>query len=243
MLSTRGGRIDFKTWTQRRAQSRLAFIDTHSFFCPNIDAIEAATRLPFDEGLTLVVLDSANACDTADPVTHAHEIYTAQFAKVEELIHTRYAWVVTHRPIWAAFVDSASVDCAKHPKDCDNATLQQAIKASPRGALPATVQLGLYGHMHYFEALAFDTPGRPPSLVIGDSGVELSGTPITSFTVEGVDGEPAHGVQLNRAGFFDIELSPDGTWQGQLFDRRSALAVCGSVQLTTTGRVCRLTGT
>src|SRR5262249_12673643 len=70
--------------------------------------------LPFDEGLTLVVMDSANACDSANPVSHATEIYTAQFAQVRELIRSPYAWVATHRPIWAVFLDDGpTVDCDK----------------------------------------------------------------------------------------------------------------------------------
>jgi hypothetical protein len=200
--------------------------------------------LAFDEGLTLVVLDSANACDSPKPVSHATEIYATQFAQVRGLIQSRYAWIATHRPIWAVFPETATVDCATDVDSCDDAVMQQAIKASPGGALPATVQLGLYGHMHFFEALTFDAPGRPPSLVIGDSGVKISPTPISSFIADGLDGQRAHGVKLDRFGFFGIALAPDGTWRGGLLDTRGPsvpLAVCGSMEAAT-GTVCRVTG-
>jgi hypothetical protein len=202
--------------------------------------------LAFDAGLTVVVMDSANACDTADPVANALSIYTAQFGQIQSLIQTPYAWLVGHRPIWAVAADKVRVDCAEKPEDCFNPTLQRAIAASPGGSLPATVRLSLSGHMHLFEAFTFATPGRPPQLVIGDSGVQLDSAPVPTFTAQNVDGQQGSGVQLIRFGFFNfalaLALAADGTWQGQLLDGSSVLAVCGPAELKASGDVCRLTG-
>jgi len=202
--------------------------------------------LAFDAGLTLLVMDSANACDTADPVTSALSIYAAQFGQIQSLIRTPYAWVVGHRPIWAVAARTAQVDCAEKPADCLNATLQRALAASPGGSLPATVRLLVSGHMHLFQAFTFATPGRPPQLVIGDGGVQLDSVPVPGFAAQNVDGQRGSGVQLRRFGFFNFGLSltlaTDGTWRGQLLDGSGVLAVCGPMGMTTTGSVCRLTG-
>jgi hypothetical protein len=202
--------------------------------------------LSFDAGLTLVVLDSANACDTANPVSSSPPnyvaIYAAQFGEVKNLIQTSYAWLATHRPIWGAHVKSPTLDCASKPDDCLNATMQEAISASPGGTLPQAVQLALSGHMHLFEALSFQTPARPPQLVVGDSGVELSGT-TTSFMAENLDGGQATGVQLSRYGFMDLALSQDGKWVGLLVgEDKAVIAMCGSEQLAASETLCALTG-
>ena len=101
------------------------------------------------------------------------------------------------------------------------------------------------GHLHLFQAFTFATSGRPPQLVIGDSGVQLYGVPVPGFAAQNVDGQRGSGVQLRKFGFFNFGLSltlaTDGTWRGQLLDGSGVLAVCGPTEMTTTGRVCRLT--
>ncbi len=211
---------------------------------PNLTFV-APFALPFGKGLTVVVVDSANACDGPTPVTNALAIYTAQFAELPGLIKSEFAWLASHRPIWGVRVSQPSMDCAANAGNCINAVMQDAIHAGLGGALPQTVTLPLAGHMHFFEAVNFDTVGRPPQLVIGTSGVALAGSSVTDFTADNLDGENAHGVQLNEHGFFDIHLHHDGDWQGRLLGGkhgRHELADCGSKDLDESGSVCRLKG-
>jgi hypothetical protein len=189
-------------------------------------------------------MDSANACDNPTPVTNALAIYTAQFAGLPDLIQGQYAWLATHRPIWGVRVNQPSVDCAASSGTCLNAVMHEAIQAS-LGELPPAVTLPLAGHMHLFEAVNFDTVGRPPQLVIGTGGVALAGTSVTDFTADNLDGQDAHGVQLNDFGFFEIHLHHDGQWKGRLLDgkhRGDVLADCGSKEFSKSGSVCKLTG-
>src|SRR5262249_2971099 len=153
----------------------------------------APYALPFGPGLTLVVMDSANACDTPAPVEGALAIYTAQFGELPGLITSEYAWLASHRPIWGVKVSQPSMDCAATPGNCLNAVLQEAIQASPGGALPPAMTLPLAGHMHLFEGLSFDTTDWPPQLVIGTTGVALNGSSVNDFVADNLDGELAHG--------------------------------------------------
>ena len=210
---------------------------------PNLTFV-APYALTFDKGLTLLVMDSANACDTPAPVTNALAIYTAQFAGLPDLIQGQYAWLVSHRPIWGVRVNQPSMDCAASAGTCLNAVLQETLQAS-LGELPSAVTLPLAGHMHLFEAVNFDTVGRPPQLVIGNGGVALAGTSVTDFTADNLDDQNAHGVQLNDFGFFEIHLHHDGQWKGRLLDgkhRGDVLADCGSKEFSKSGSVCKLTG-
>jgi hypothetical protein len=183
--------------------------------------------------LNLVVMDSANACDTFPNFTAT---YAQQFEAVQELAADRLTWLIGHRPIWG-------VDQGASPGqfDISNAALQQALRQSSGGSLPASVQLVLAGHMHRFEAVSFET-GRPPQLVIGNSGTQLNDNPLAGPFTADVDGEAAKGLAANEFGYLDIRLRPTGDWLGMVVDPRlsgtKALAFCGTHGLKETGQIC-----
>jgi hypothetical protein len=183
--------------------------------------------------LNLVVMDSANACDAFPNFTEA---YAQQFEAVQELAGDRLTWLIGHRPLWGA-------DQGTSPGqfDVSNAALQQALRQSSAGSLPASVQLVLAGHMHRFEALSFKE-GRPPQLVIGNSGTQLNDNPLAGPFTADVDGESAQGLAANEFGYLDIRLLPGSDWLGMVMDPRlsgtKALAFCGTRGLMETGHVC-----
>jgi hypothetical protein len=184
--------------------------------------------------LGFVVLDSANACDAFPNFV---DTYTQQFEAVATLAAGgKPLGLVGHRPLWG-------VDAAASPGAFEivNAALQKGLRRSAGGSLPAAVELVLSGHMHRFEALSFQAD-RPPQLVVGNSGTELSGNALTGLFATEVDGEAARGLAANAFGYLDGRLLPNGHWLGQVVDPRTpgseVLASCGSLVLKATGRVC-----
>jgi|CXWL01.1.fsa_nt_gi hypothetical protein len=171
--------------------------------------------------LDLLVLDSANACDELPGFT---EVYRDQATAAAKRLRSR-AWLLTHRPVWG--IDGAgatSYDCdgqpepgSAQPYDSLNRTLQCALRGETgQSLLPALDQI-LAGHMHRFEALSFAAPAsRPPTLVVGNSGVaEDSGPPTGAFAQE-LDGTPAVGFSVVAFGYLELARSPAGTWRGSV---------------------------
>ncbi|HEY0832956.1 MAG TPA: metallophosphoesterase [Azospirillum sp.] len=190
------------------------------------DTLDASPpyALAFDT-LNLVVMDTAAACDdAADPVGTPG--YTAQMKAVTALAGSGPAWLLTHRPLWA--VSAVPADGKKG--ETLNATLQSAM-AQAGGALPGNVGLVLSGHLHRFESVAFaDKTGRPPQLIIGDSGVQLSGAKQPSTAKVTVDGLSAHVLQDAAFGYMIATLGKKGDWSGIVYnekgDRKHAIASC-----------------
>jgi hypothetical protein len=190
-------------------------------------------------GLNLVVLDSANACDLYPNFAAA---YAQQFAAVRQLAATGPTWLVGHRPLWAVNRGGSGTGAGVQ---VINVSLQRALRRSGTdGSLPRAVQLVLAGHMHRFEAVTFAS-GRPPQLVVGDSGVAITGDPLSGAFAATVDGQPAKGLAVNAFGYLDVQLGRSGRWWwGKVVNPLlpgpgpEALAVCGSLLPAIAGRVC-----
>jgi len=71
--------------------------------------------------------------------------------------------------------------------------------------------------MHRFEALSFAAPtGRPPVLVVGNSGVaEDPGPPVGAFA-QTVDGAPASGFSVAQFGYLELTRDGGGVWHGSM---------------------------
>jgi hypothetical protein len=209
--------------------------------------------------LHLIVVDSANACDSfAPPEAGAFlDAYSEQFVQVGRLTPAAgTTWLMTHRPLWGVQFYEAGETTActsENQLSCMNQTLGHGVEEGLGGALPAGIRLSLAGHMHQFQSLTFDQGKRPPQLIVGNSGVSLyAGSPVGTFTTA-IDGIPvqgrAIGPQVTTAGgssvaaygFLDITYQHDGTWTGALVNtaRDTVLATCGSAGLAT-GSVCEL---
>lgn len=183
--------------------------------CPPQDGIEPRLftppyRLDLD-GLDLVVMDTANACDF---YPNLPAVFAQQLSKVRQLIGAAPTWLVTHRPVWG--VTAASEEA---PPDESyqvlNRTLQQALRQRPDAALPPAVRLVVSGHMHRFQSLAFGT-GRPAQLTVGNGGVVLdTRQPIGRFSTT-AEGSATEGLGIDGFGYLDVLLGDRDAWHGRL---------------------------
>ena len=248
------------------------FLDPHSnlvpgqaqLSCPvpdiNKDAMANTVQVPNYvvqfKHLDIAVLDSANACDGFDnsPFT---TLYTQVFSYLATQVKgDKPTWLISHRPIWAvqAFDGDKSTGCSKDNQyACVNQMMQTAIKNQPTGALPSNIELILTGHMHKFESVSFGTQaGRPANIVVGSSGVKLSGSQPSPSASIAIDGLPATVLSTNKQvqsagqnydafGYLAIKLGKKGAWQGKLVNppEKLTLANCSSEQNLAQG-VCEL---
>lgn len=203
--------------------------------CPSVDR---ADRLVFGApyvlkmaDLNLVILDSANACDSGELHTSTYE---TQFQLIQHFLKgtaSRPAWLLSHRPLWGAVKlddgGSCSGDARAPLYGCINQTLQAAQATFP---LPEEIGLIVSGHMHRFQSLNFARP-RAQQLIIGDGGVELASTYPPSPFSGPVDGQTASGFGLSQFGYMTLSLTEHGRWTGKLVNPTaspSVLATCNS---------------
>lgn len=252
----------------RAGQGFFYFLDSHSnlidgdqqLSCPtpniNKSALHNSLQIPTYQvsftHLNVVVLDSANACDsfTDSPF---QPIYNQVMKDVDNFAQNAKtpSWVMTHRPIWAVegYEAGKSTGCtSKNQYGCINQMLQKGIKNLPNKALNDKVQLVLTGHMHQFESVSFKEK-RPPALIVGSSGVALSGS--TSTEDIRIDGLPADALSLGESvkyqgqslpafGYMNVTLGANAQWQGSLLNAYGTpLVNCSSSQDQTHG-VCGL---
>ena len=173
------------------------------------------------DGVTVAVLDSANACDE---LINFADRYAAQLASIAARLDSRPAWLIGHRPIWGVEGTTTTP-----PYQCDNQpgtgapqtygvlnrTLECALAQPAAAPLLSKLDLLLAGHMHRFESVSFAAgSGRPPTLIVGNSGVlEDTDPPSGSFS-QVVDGAAASGWSVAQFGFLMLTRNDDGTWQG-----------------------------
>ena len=204
--------------------------------------------------LTVLVTDSANACDFFSNSTFASR-YEEEFAALDALAPSEgTAWLLSHRPLWGVseYDPSETSGCTSvNTYSCLNVEMQKALSSTPLGALPATVDLVLAGHMHRFQSLTFDGD-RPPVVIVGTSGVALAGDqPVGSFSAT-VDGLATTGVATGPTvttpsgiqdafAYLDVQRSQGSDWSGVLHNPAAGLTLadCGSDQAAK-GSVCQL---
>ncbi len=240
----------------RAGQGWFYFLDPHSPLlnpyeaqpgCHAATALTQPYRLSF-ANLQLAVLDTANACGGEDPESAAGQAYeVSQFMRqltvANALVHGRDqpAWLLGHRPVWSLYQDGDSAPSS------ENTALQAALKRTPAKGLDSAFELILSGHMHQFFSMTFQGGERPPQLVIGNSGVALSGNDLSSPYSDSVDGAAAAGLSLNGPldyGFLAVEMQDGARWQGTV----KAFSASGEAQVAPVavcglpleaGRLCR----
>ena len=232
----------------RAGQGWFYFLDPHSPLLnpyearPDCDGPTELTqpyKLSFTN-LDLVVMDTANACGGEDPESSAGAAYEVsrfmrQLTAVTALVQgprdgpgensARPAWLVSHRPIWSLYQASGS------PPGTENRTLQAALAATPSKGLPSSVKMVLSGHMHQFFSLTFQEGSRPPQMVIGNSGVSLSGNGLPSSYSAIVDGVTAAGFSLNGPldyGYLAVTMKTGAQWQGRV----NSFSAAGEAQVS-----------
>ncbi len=172
--------------------------------------------------LELLVIDSANACDQLPGLT---DVYRRQLGQAAKRLSGDRVWLVSHRPVWGI------EDAAQTLYGCDgkrqsgpavpygelNQTLQCALEGEVGAALLPKLDQILAGHMHRFEALSFAAPShRPPTLVVGNSGVEEDTGPPAGAFAQTVDGAPASGFSVDQFGYLELTRDRRGNWQGAM---------------------------
>ena len=161
------------------------------------------------DGLDLIVLDSAISNDFENPADQV-AAYRGQFDTVRRLA-TRESWLLAHKPIYV--FGHLGVRDGVEQLFMGQGVLQEASGND----FPATIQLLMGGHVHLFESLSFGG-GRPPQLVVGNSGTQLDPPITTPLAGLVIAGRPvADGLSLARFGFMTLRATEAG-WQGVLRD-------------------------
>jgi hypothetical protein len=159
--------------------------------------------------LDLLVLDSA-ITDDFEVTPEQVAAYRPQFEAVRRMA-TRESWLLTHKPMYV-FGHAGVVDGVEQ-LFID----QEVLQSAPENDFPATIQLFVGGHIHFFETLTFGG-GRPPQLVVGNSGSELDPAATMSLPGQVIANLPvAGGLNLDRFGFATLEAS-EGGWHAVLRD-------------------------
>jgi len=104
----------------------------------------------------LVVFDSSAV--VAEKNEQQVRTFTAQLASLD----VTHAWLIDHHPFWLLTADSTGRPQPQTP----------ALQDAWRDASPQGIDLVVSGHVHLFEALAFEDK-RPPQIVVGTGGTLL----------------------------------------------------------------------
>ena len=178
------------------------------------------------DGVTVAVLDSANACDEfAGFVDRYRTQLEALAARLDGHPSGQPAWLISHRPIWAVegTADAPPVTCDNQPGALPfepygvlNRTLQCALTGPAGARLLSKLDLLLAGHLHRYESLEFAAgSGRPDTIVVGNSGVvEDTGPPSGSFS-QLVDGVAATGLSVEEFGYVTLTRDDRGAWRAE----------------------------
>jgi hypothetical protein len=166
---------------------------------------------PFDvplRDMTLVVMDNANAPDTAVDASMV-PIYRQELTALGSFKSP--VWALMHRPIWAAVSGPLGLPVG------GNAT---EIEAAGRNGIPKPVKLLLAGHIHTFEAINYKDK-VPPQILAGGGGDLLDKTPLdlAGTIFQGSSGVSVKdGLSINGFSYLLMSKVADG-WVVQVFDQ------------------------
>lgn len=173
-------------------------------------------------GLTLYVLDSADAEDRS-AAPGAVQAFAAQLDALKPaLSRPGRGWIVTHRPVWA-LVPAIRLGPLGTVEAAINATEQAAM----RGRDLQGVQMIASGHIHHFATYDFGG-GRPAQLVDGAGGDvgEAADSPAIRTTAAELDGVSARRFTFYRYGYLVLDrVGPagGGDWAGGFHDTHDRL--------------------
>jgi len=227
--------------------SDLPQVGTGQRACPPAESAEPLVfRSPYrvDLGrLSILVLDSANACDQGG-LHQKH--FDRQFEEIATLVEqaprSSAIWLQTHRPLWAVREAADNAPATDLDPSGRYAFIDHTLQsAAAEHRVPERIHLVVSGHMHRFQAIGFAAPGkkrRPAQLVIGNGGVALADNEPEdpfSFVIDGMKGT---GFGLSEFGYMEIDLGKSGSWKSRLLGREGTLlAECDSTRKYETG-VC-----
>jgi hypothetical protein len=162
----------------------------------------------------LAILDSS-----ATKERDLDEAQIAVFASQLAAVHPENAWLATHFPFWGFSTEGAS----GLPKP-----LAAVLEAAWEKSAPTGFTLILSGHVHLFEYVSVDH-GRPPQVVAGDGGTQMS-VPI-QISMKGTEIRGASVIgSRSRQQFGYTMLTRDGRlWHLELKDQRHGVLVSCTV--------------
>ena len=150
----------------------------------------------------LVVMDDSAANDYEIEPAQVTE-FQKQFGQINAQIAGAPTWLLIHDPLYA--FGHAGEENGKEKLFQDQPTLQQATG----NTFPETLQTFLSGHLHIFETLSFGQ-GRPPQMVVGNSGTLLDSpitTPLKGLEIAGLAVEES--VSIDKFGYADMYRTGD----------------------------------
>lgn len=155
----------------------------------------------------VVVVDGARAEDPKGDMSALAALLHDQLAELAAGVPAE-AWLVTHRPLNA--VRSAS---DRQTNEVENAVQELAFGS----IMPAGVRMTVAGHIHFFQAVDFGGL-RPPQLIVGTGGDNLSIVPPLSLIGADINGRKVVN-SVTYSGFAYMVWDRAGNvWIGTLFD-------------------------
>lgn len=155
----------------------------------------------------IVVVDGARAEDPKGDMSALAGLLRSQFAEVSTKVPAE-AWLVAHRPL-----NSMRSAFGQPVNEVDN-TVQELAFGS---IMPAGVRMTVAGHIHFFQAVDFGG-ARPPQLVVGTGGDNLSIVPPLSVVGSDINGRKVVN-SVTYSGFAYMVWDRNGNlWVGTLFD-------------------------
>lgn len=223
----------------RGGEGWFFFLDPHSNLLdplrgePRCDAPVVTTQ-PYRVSvgsLDLVVLDDTDGCDVGawqDLEAFDYQVRTLAPDLLEAAVLADDAggpvWLLSHRPLWSAFVGKAGEAMSD-----GSLAWQRALDAALDGDLPESVVMLLSGHVHEAQALVFDGP-RPPQLVIGNGGTRLDSN-LVALPVSGrFGGLAGSGWVVSPPstpaahGYLDAVVADASHWEGTVTSHAGATA-------------------
>jgi len=189
----------------RAGEGWVRFLDRlpASAICRDLTGIFVARLGDFG----VVVVDGARADDPKGDTSALTGLLRDQLGEVAAKVPAE-AWMVSHRPL-----NSMRGALDRTVNEVEN-TVQELAFGS---IMPAGVRMTVAGHIHFFQAVDFGGV-RPPQLVVGTGGDNLSVVPPLSIAGSDINGRKVVN-SVTYAGFAYMVWDRTGNvWTGTLFD-------------------------
>jgi len=189
----------------RAGEGWVRFLDRlpSSAICRDLTGIFVARLGDFG----VVVVDGARAEDPKGDMGVLAGLLRNQLAEVVNKVPAE-AWLVAHRPLNAM---RSALD--RRANEVENAVQELAFGS----IMPAGVRMTVAGHIHFFQAVDFGG-SRPPQLVVGTGGDNLSIVPPFSMVGSDINGRKVV-KSVTYSGFAYMVWDRAGNlWIGTLFD-------------------------
>jgi hypothetical protein len=166
-------------------------------------------------GVTLAVLDSADADDNKDQPQLA-TAFGLDLSKLDEAKSP--VWLATHRPLWAL----SRQGLTGIGGEWGNVNLRAGAKAHGLDG----VALILAGHVHNFTSLDFGAAKRPPSLIVGAGGTAMDprDRPKPVAVQLPMDGLTVNALTAGDFGYLVLDRKGQG-WVGAFHDTEDKVII------------------